>query len=169
MSEFIWRWQTIADCVRGLSPVMGAEIGVKEGRFIAYLLRTYPNLHMYAVDPWEPQPEGNETYAEWNWEHIYSQYRRLTAPMYHRVIEMREYSETAASKVADYSLDFVFIDAQHDYDSVKCDIALWGPKVRPGGLLTGHDYAPKFPGVIKAVDEIGPVRIGANDVWIKQC
>jgi predicted alpha/beta hydrolase family esterase len=51
-------------------------------------------------------------------------------------------------------LDFVFIDADHKYESVKADIAAWLPKVRPGGHIAGHDYHSDWPGVQKAVDEV---------------
>jgi len=38
---------------------------------------------------------------------------------------------------------------------VKRDINLWLPKVKKGGILSGHDYgARKQPGVKKAIDEI---------------
>lgn len=49
--------------------------------------------------------------------------------------------------------DFVYIDAVHSYEAVKQDIAAWLPKVKIGGVLSGHDYFKVFPGVIQAVDE----------------
>lgn len=48
-------------------------------------------------------------------------------------------SAEAASLYEDASVDFVFIDAAHDYDSVVKDIAAWQPKVKKGGVLSGHD------------------------------
>ena len=69
--------------------------------------------------------------------------------------------------------DLVFIDATHSEESVREDIQLWAPKVRPGGIVCGHDYNNKrFPGVKIAVDEyfgeenieMAPVR--ACYVWI---
>ena len=50
------------------------------------------------------------------------------------------------------SLDMVFIDGAHDYDSVKMDIGIWRPKVRYGGWIAGHDW-PKV-GVKDAVKEL---------------
>ena len=81
------------------------------------------------------------------------------------------YSEQAADQVMDESLDFVFIDAQHDYHSVINDIGLWAPKVKPGGLISGHDYNHnKFPGVVEAVHECYPAPMaGMNDVWGVWC
>ena len=55
---------------------------------------------------------------------------------------------------ADGSCWFVFLDADHSYESVAADIAAWWPKVQPGGRLTGHDYETgRYPGVRKAADE----------------
>jgi len=59
----------------------------------------------------------------------------------------------AAKLYKDESLDFVFIDASHDYVSVIKDIEAWLPKVKNLGILAGDDYNEKHPGVIKAVDE----------------
>lgn len=63
-------------------------------------------------------------------------------------------SVEAARRVPDGSLDFVFIDADHAYESVCADIDAWLPKVRPGGTLAGHDY--HYMGVAAAVAECLP-------------
>jgi hypothetical protein len=58
---------------------------------------------------------------------------------------------------ADWSLDWVHLDARHDYASVKADIGAWLPKIRKGGWLSGDDYdEQKWPEVVKAVDELLP-------------
>jgi hypothetical protein len=65
-------------------------------------------------------------------------------------------------------VDLVFIDAAHDYESVKADIKAWTPHVKPGGILCGHDYGVSFlPGVKEAVDEINPDGV-TNTVWWKR-
>jgi len=67
---------------------------------------------------------------------------------------VRGYSEKVSQNYLDESLDFVFIDGNHDYDSIKLDINSWYPKVKKGGILAGHDYSEKaFPGVVQAVKE----------------
>ena len=53
----------------------------------------------------------------------------------------------------DESIDFIFIDASHDYENVLADITAWYPKLKPGGLIAGDDYAPCWGGVIRAVNE----------------
>jgi len=159
------RWGQVAEWMKQ-PPSIGAEIGVKEGRFISFMLNRFPDLVMYAIDPWENQPGNNETYEGWDWSDIYKRYKTAIRPYADRVLEIQDYSENASKQIYDESLDFVFIDAQHDYDSVKRDIELWTPKLKPGGLLSGHDYQPNFQGVIQAVDEaVGRPIIGGNDTW----
>lgn len=70
-------------------------------------------------------------------------------------------SLAAAARYVDGSLDAVFIDADHSYESVASDIAAWLPKVRPGGIIAGHDFSPSFPGVMRAVHE----RFSRFEVW----
>jgi len=52
----------------------------------------------------------------------------------------REFSVSAAAKVAHTSLDFAYIDARHDYEGLSEDLRAWWPKLCPGGLMAGHDY-----------------------------
>ncbi len=55
--------------------------------------------------------------------------------------------------------DLIFIDAGHDYESVKADIAAWYPHVRHGGILAGHDYLHRrFKGVTQAVQEFAAAQ-----------
>jgi hypothetical protein len=51
-------------------------------------------------------------------------------------------STQAAKYIANQSLDMIFIDADHDYESVLKDIKAWVPKVKDGGCISGHDYDP---------------------------
>jgi hypothetical protein len=54
----------------------------------------------------------------------------------------------------DASIDWVHLDARHDYVSLRTDIQAWLPKVKRGGWLSGDDYDEvKWPGVVKAVDD----------------
>lgn len=80
--------------------------------------------------------------------------RAILAP--YKATVIKKDSIEAAKDVADGSLDFVFIDADHSHKSVKEDITAWAEKVKKGGIVSGHDYYV-FPsgnrGVIDAVDE----------------
>lgn len=81
-------------------------------------------------------------------------------------------SVQAAEMIEDGSLDFVFIDAIHDYEHVREDILTWVPKIRKGGMISGDDYRigskymkARFPGVKKAVDELLPNRKLIGRIW----
>ena len=73
----------------------------------------------------------------------------------------------AAKLYSDNSLDFVFIDAGHEYDSVIKDIKSWYPKVKTGGVIAGHDYTQPTCGVKRAVDEFFNNKIKQSEgCWI---
>jgi predicted O-methyltransferase YrrM len=61
-----------------------------------------------------------------------------------RALMLRMYSSQAAKLFPDGSLDFIYIDANHKYDYVKEDIELWWPKLKSGGMISGHDYMPEI-------------------------
>jgi predicted O-methyltransferase YrrM len=70
----------------------------------------------------------------------------------HFVELIKSDSCSAASLFENESLDFVFIDGNHWYDYVKKDIEAWLPKIKKGGIISGHDYEEN--GVSTAVREI---------------
>ncbi len=151
----------------------GAEIGVFRGQTLLHLLRTHPELRMIGVDAWDPKvsdevlPSGKR-YAEFDLSrHYHLLMRELRESGFSNppvLITMR--SVEAAKQVADQSLDFVFIDADHRETAVRADLAAWVPKIRAGGWLLGHDYDPRFPDVVKVVDELFPAaRHFADAVW----
>ena len=66
-------------------------------------------------------------------------------------------SVAASRMFGDASLDWVHLDARHDYAGVKADIQAWLPKVKLGGWLSGDDYDEiKWPEVVKAVGDLLP-------------
>jgi predicted O-methyltransferase YrrM len=134
------------------SPKIGAEIGVERGTTTRQLLTAFPGLHMIAVDAWA----AHEPYEDWPMEEIKREFLTCAESLPGRITIMNTSSVSAAKKIPDGSLDFVFIDAEHTYEAVIQDIAAWAPKVRDGGFVTGHDYSRKCPGVRLAVDEIYP-------------
>lgn len=65
--------------------------------------------------------------------------------------------------------DLIFVDANHEYEFVREDIALWWPRVRPGGVFVGHDVGhANYPGVQRAFDEaFGPAPEGTTLVTLR--
>ena len=66
-------------------------------------------------------------------------------------------SVTASTLFAEASVDWVHLDARHDYASLSADIQAWLPKVKRGGWLSGDDYDEiKWPEVVRAVHDLLP-------------
>lgn len=60
----------------------------------------------------------------------------------------------ASKNVDNNTIDFIYLDASHDYESVKKDIENWLPKMKRGSIMTGDDYVDCWPGVIEAVNQV---------------
>ena len=146
------------------------EVGVHRGEFAAGFLELWRGLRYIGVDPWRVLPayserlDHSESTSQDAREADYAAARRAIAPYAGRAELLRATSEEAAGALPD-ALHFVYIDAAHDLASVRHDIALWWPKVRPGGILAGHDYAnPWAPAVTVAVDEFA--QAAGLTVWL---
>lgn len=169
------RWHVLAGFVAHFGLQTVAEVGCKEGRTTGFLLEACPDVFVTAIDPWMPMPdhagrEGGETYEDWDFAAIEAQFKANTEKHATRVRQMRMTSNAAARHAAasDWQFDLVFIDAAHDYENVRADIAAWLPLVRPGGIIAGHDYQHRFPGVMRAVAEsfcLFDVGVAPDSVW----
>jgi len=115
-----------------------AEIGVSRGLTSLYVLKNCSHIETYFMI--DPNSEALDN---------------TILKIFNKAIFLKEYSNKAVKNFDDFSLDLVYIDAQHDYEAVKEDINLWYPKVKQNGILCGHDYTLSEPccGVIKAVNE----------------
>ena len=155
----------------------GAEIGVNHGETQLHLLRHLPGIvRLFAVDPWTNYPGYRKSLAAAKWrkqktfEAALARYEKRLDEygVRNKVCIMRCQSRDAAAFVEDGLLDWVFIDANHAYEYVREDIALWTPKVKPGGIVAGHDYMDRKEwGVIRAVHEAFPagIRTEKHYVW----
>ena len=82
------------------------------------------------------------------------------------IVKIRKTSLEASKDFLDHSLDAVYIDAEHDEDSIREDIKAWLPKIKFGGLLCGHDYY--LPHIQKILNEEGfkEVTTSPDSSWI---
>jgi hypothetical protein len=147
----------------------GAEIGVKLGVYSDALLSKWRGEELMSIDPWladDPTDYVDRSnVSQDEFERYYAETCRRLSRHGSRSSIWRMTSVEAAARVSDHSFDFVYIDARHDYESVKEDLEAWCAKVRPGGILAGHDYVDgDFPQgefyVKSAVDEF----FGARDI-----
>lgn len=124
----------------------GAEIGVGTGRHAIQMLRTIPDLHLNAVDPWEAYWRCSQRICDKRFDATTNRLKDQNVTI------VRKHSIDASRDFEDGSLDFVYVDGDHRFDAVMMDIILWAPKVRKGGCIAGHDYYHFYQsGVIDAV------------------
>ena len=129
----------------------GAEVGVADGRYSEILCQSIPGLVLFCVDPWNTYKDnrrgGGKDQQFGNYETAKKRLEKFDATL------IRSFSVPAAQKFPDECLDFVFIDANHDFDYVMEDIITWSRKVRKGGIISGHDYYQFHnSGIIEAVN-----------------
>ena len=138
------------------------EVGVWKGRSISYLaveaINANKNQQIYAVDTWagsiehiDPNNSNFNPELLTNPDWLYNLYLQNIEPVKDIITSIRKPSLEAVNDFEDESLNFVFIDASHEYEDVKADILAWLPKIKKTGILAGHDYES---GVKQAVDEI---------------
>ena len=124
---------------------MLAEVGVLNGQSAACmaveLLCNEIDAQLYLVDLNIDYARLFETFAP------LASARKVIGPM------LQGKSWEVAAGFNDSTFDYVMLDADHAYESISKDIVAWWPKVRPGGILAGHDYSAEFPGVLQAVTE----------------
>ncbi|MBI3877069.1 MAG: class I SAM-dependent methyltransferase [Verrucomicrobia bacterium] len=139
----------------------GVEVGVFAGEFSDYLLTHWRGRKLISIDPWQHWDAGYVDSSNRSAEEMEALHRTVSRRLQRhgeRSEIWRTTSEAAARRIADASLDFVYLDAQHHAEAVRQDLRAWLSKLRPGALFAGHDYldgegpAGIF-GVKTAVDE----------------
>lgn len=132
----------------------GAEIGVFDGHYAELLCQNIPGVKLYGIDCWEVYRGYRDHKFQKSMDEAYLKAVIKMIPFNTQLIKL--YSDQAFKLFPDEYFDFVFIDGNHAYEYVKQDIAFWGPKVKRGGIISGHDYYVTHTGnvgVINAVDE----------------
>jgi hypothetical protein len=134
----------------------GIEIGVCLGNFS---LNWIPLCHFeknYLVDPWKHYKSGYDVPSNCEQKEQDERYLKVkeTYSSYGNRGELLRMESLEAVKLfPDNYFDFIYIDANHEYEHVKADINAWYPKIKKNGIFAGHDYNNKHKGVIRAVSE----------------
>jgi methyltransferase family protein len=146
---------------------LGVEVGVQTGAYSAWILHRWAGARLISIDPWAvDQPDVYLDIAnveQRRHDNLFASTTNRLVWFGERSTILRMTGEQAASQLGDGSLDFVYLDARHDEASVARDLAIWTPKVRPDGVMAGHDYldgelaAGRF-GVKTAVDRFFGAR-----------
>lgn len=138
------------------------EIGCWQGRstsFLAQACKDSGNGLLHAVDTFGGNPGNERAYRvgaddlsdlEIN---FLNNMERLGLADQVRVHSGR--SEDVAGKVLSEVGDvrMIVIDAEHTYEAVKAELALYADALAVGGLLVFDDYSKRFAGVARAVNE----------------
>jgi|688.fasta_scaffold08789_21 predicted O-methyltransferase YrrM len=110
---------------------------------------------LYCVDIWE----GFSAPAEKTFDELIIKYNNI--------VKIKLNSSNAAKIFQNHFIDLVYIDAEHSYHATKNYILSWMPKIKPNGIISGHDYY--WPGVNQVVNEIfsnKQIKIYKDDSWL---
>ncbi len=121
----------------------GVEVGVQNGNFAVDNLKIWTSVqNYYLVDMWQRQENYKDTanVEEDAQEKIYQTALANMKPFGDKPILIRNSSVNASLLFPDLSLDFVYLDARHDYCGVTEDLVAWFPKLKKGGIMSGHDF-----------------------------
>jgi len=128
---------------------VGSFFGCSTVYMAVEIINSGKQIKLDSIDKWD---------FDWNLDgvkvNVYESYLKNIETVKHIINPIKGFSLDVVRRYEDKSLDFVFIDANHDYEYVKDDIIKWLPKVKDNGIIAGHDYIQSFPGVIQAVDEL---------------
>jgi hypothetical protein len=121
---------------------VGVEIGVQAGRYSENLCINNPQMKLYGVDKWEEYLVNPYLGSKTNQKDHNMFYQRASKKLkkYSNYEIIKAWSMDVVQQFADESLDFVYIDGNHDYGHTMEDIVEWSKKVKVGGIVSGHDY-----------------------------
>lgn len=153
------------------------EVGTWKGTSAAYMaveiINSNKQIKFDCIDNWigseehtNPNSDKYEIGFKNNPDFLFQTYLKNIEPVKNIINSIRLPSYEASQKYEDNSLDFVFIDAAHDFDNVLLDVKSWYPKVKIGGVIAGHDYTWHEP-VKRAVDKyFGKIHEESEGCWI---
>ena len=118
------------------------EVGTWKGMSAAFMaveiINSGKNIKFDCIDTWD-FVESQQDISKELFIGLYDTFLKNIEPVKHVITPIKSLSWDGARYYNDNSLDFIFIDAAHDYESVKKDINAWYPKLKKGGIIAGHD------------------------------
>lgn len=122
---------------------IGVEIGVAGGHFTKQIIATWKSIEkLHIVDPWKHFEEGYSDDCNLSTEVQEARYRQILEDFAKepKVNVIRKMSLDAAEDFIGLTVDFVYLDANHSENAVFDDLCAWWPKLKHGGIISGHDY-----------------------------
>lgn len=130
--------ESLAELLSDLQFNLGVEVGTEEGLYAEVLCKANPALALTCVDPWLTYQGYREHVSQPVMDALFSLAQDRLSP--YNVTFIQKFSSDALLQIPDSSLDFVYIDGNHDFLNVTTDIVGWSKKVKSGGIVSGHDY-----------------------------
>lgn len=120
------------------------EIGTWEGDFSYELLEQTNCKKLYCIDPYRhftnnEYPDGMNRLSQLDFDNKFNTIKDRFKKYGDRVEFIRLTSEEAIDSFTNNTIDYIYIDGNHDYKYVYQDINLWYPKVKQGGWICGDD------------------------------
>lgn len=116
----------------------GVEVGTYRGRFAEITCGRHRALRLTCVDAWSVYPGYTDFTVQAELDRMEQEARVKLAP--YGTTFIKAWSVEGAKQFADGSISWLYIDANHAFEALVSDLAAWVPKVRPGGIVSGHDY-----------------------------
>lgn len=140
----------------GKNKITGIEIGVETGKNSLRFLNSLNIEKLYLIDPYIPYREQHigRRFKFNSQEYVNSSKKESKKRLseFNNIEFIYKKSKDAIIDIKTLC-DFVYIDGDHSYNTIKSDIKLYKEIVKKGGILGGDDYISRWSGVIKAVDE----------------
>lgn len=159
-------WATTADREPRI-----VEIGSGRGGSIITIGMAATRARLTNIDPFQPYDEtsvygtvvGYKGFTRQYFDENVSHFPEVKA----RLTTLQKTSDEAVGDIVTADCDLVFVDGNHSLEPTMADIRNYQHKVRPGGILCGHDYHARFPGVVQAVDTLLPdaIVLPCSSVW----
>lgn len=127
-----------------------AEIGCYAGQSTKMFMQSGKVEKLFAIDIWEDSLDIYRNIIEGHSFNLVEKAFDESVADYN-VVKYKSTFDRVESLLP--QLDFIYIDANHEYDYVKKDIQTALKKLKPKGIISGHDYHYTSPGVIKCVNE----------------
>lgn len=148
--------------------LVGAEIGVAEGKNALSMLEHLNLRRLYLIDPYSPYELASGSMCSHHDETEFEIAKENLSRFGDQVVFLRMPSETAIEHIP--NLDFVYIDGAHNYEQVRRDCFNYYPSILPHGVIGGHDFYGNYTDLVRAVVEFSQetglkLHSGEADWW----
>ena len=149
------------------------EIGSFLGKSTSYMaveiINSHKNIKFDCIDHWvgsEEHNDGTSWEFDFDVDKLYEKFLENIKPAKSAINPVRKPSLEAVKEYEDNSIDFIYIDASHDYDNVLADLRAWYPKLRTNGVIAGHDF-PHPPVCMAVKDFFGDKEVAVyGQTWL---